>query len=143
MQNKHQKKILVVGVPTFGEGGGGVKPVWIKSQVYPKKSLDGSPKVLTTHRSGTVQSAPDGGWTCCSDECTHPQRGAGVNFPTGINLGQCSRPHMKQVHWSRRPWLGLIPVVTTMGLPAARLAISAGRNACPHHPTAFAFPNQW
>ena len=43
MQNKHQF-FLVVGVPTFGEGGGGgVKPVGTKSQVYPKKSLDGSP----------------------------------------------------------------------------------------------------
>ena len=34
---------LVVGVPTFGEGGG-VKPVGTKSQVCPKKFLDGSPK---------------------------------------------------------------------------------------------------
>ena len=34
MQNKH-KKFLVVGVPTFGEGGG-VKPVGTKSQVWPK-----------------------------------------------------------------------------------------------------------
>ena len=31
-----------VGVPTSGEGGG-VKPVGTKSQVYPKKLLDGSP----------------------------------------------------------------------------------------------------
>ena len=33
MQNKHQNVLLVVGVPTFGEGG--VKPVGTKSQVSP------------------------------------------------------------------------------------------------------------
>ena len=53
MQNKHSLKckinIIFFGVPTFGEGGGGgVKPVGTKSQVYPKKSLDGSPKLLST-----------------------------------------------------------------------------------------------
>ena len=45
MQNKHQKKILVVGVPTFGEGGGGgVKPVGTKSQVWRKNFSNGFPK---------------------------------------------------------------------------------------------------
>ena len=44
MQNKHQNFFLVVGVPTFGEGGGGASRVGKKPQVYPKKSLEGSPK---------------------------------------------------------------------------------------------------
>ena len=48
MQNKHQFFVLVVGVPTFGEGeggGGGGKPGGTKSQVCPKKNLGGSPKL--------------------------------------------------------------------------------------------------
>ena len=44
------KIFFVVGVPTFGEGGG-VKPVGTKSQVWPKILSDGSPYSLT---SGTT-----------------------------------------------------------------------------------------
>ena len=42
MQNKHQKKNFVVGVPTSREGGG-VKPVGPKDQVCQRKNFCGSP----------------------------------------------------------------------------------------------------
>ena len=38
MQNKHQKFFLVVGVPTFGEGGGG-QAGWDKIPSLPKKKF--------------------------------------------------------------------------------------------------------
>ena len=46
MQNKHQKKIFVVGVPTSRKGGG-VKPVGTKSQVCQRNFLCGSPQEET------------------------------------------------------------------------------------------------
>ena len=42
MQNKHQNFFLSCWCPNV-RGGGGAKPVGTKSQVYPKKLLDGSP----------------------------------------------------------------------------------------------------
>ncbi len=45
MQNKHQKKIFVVGVPTSREGGG-VKPVGPKDQVCQRKEFWGPPKKM-------------------------------------------------------------------------------------------------
>ena len=46
--------------------------------------------LMATHHSGTVESAPPGGWTCCSGGRTHPPGGhthrpRKVGGPTGIN----------------------------------------------------------
>ena len=53
MQNKHQF-FLVVGVPTFGEGGGGVKPVGTKFQVLPKFFLQAPLMEGTRHQLAPV-----------------------------------------------------------------------------------------
>ena len=85
MQNKHQQFFLVVGVPTFGEGGG-AKPVGTKSQVCPKKLLDGSPKNVGKNQSSNHFNA------CLISEkhffprtnrhhCSHP---SSYNFQMGI-----------------------------------------------------------
>ena len=50
-----------------------------------------------THRPGHTHSPRTVGG---------PARWAGVNFPTGINLGQCSSPHMAETSAlvTKRPW---------------------------------------
>ena len=52
-----------------------------------------------------------------------PVRWTGLNFPTGINLIQCSRPQKCSGDWD----LGLIPVVTTMPRETGRKARVARR----------------
>ena len=50
--------------------GGGVKPVGTKSQVYPKKLLDGSPysgMMMEEMMKTTVRSVPDGSDKDCFD----------------------------------------------------------------------------
>ena len=47
MQNKHRIFFLVVGVPTFGEGGGGGGQAgWDKIPSLPKKKFGGLPLAL-------------------------------------------------------------------------------------------------
>ena len=48
MQNKHQIFFLVVGVPTFGEGGGG-QAGWDKIPSLPKKKNWTAPLNLPPH----------------------------------------------------------------------------------------------
>ena len=70
MQKKTSIFFIVLGVPTFGEGG--VELVGTKSQVFPKSSFEGSPK--DKDKDENFEDVP----LCSGKHLVFPSRGLSV-----------------------------------------------------------------